>query len=724
MTAPPPRIVLRHYEVVAEIGRGGMGVVYEGRDRRDGSKVAIKALHPHLAAMDQGFGERFEREAHIAALLRSPYTVHLLDFGVDAGQYFLVMEFVEGESLATTLERGPLEPASALQIAAEIARALEEAAARGVVHRDIKPDNVLIEQDGRVKVTDFGIARQAGSGGLTQIGAFVGTAAYAAPEQVEGEADARSDIYALGATLYCMLAGSPPYRGRTAMEVLVQHRTVSLPMGPLSHLPDSVQNIVRRCLEKNPLDRYSSPGELAAALERARVSMLRMQTQPPPMAPGAAAAGYVRATPAVLAPESLPGPRPTEVAPPGSPATEVAGTGNGTEVAAGRPATVVAPQTPHEPPRITPAATVVAPPPISTSPGAPPPSAGAAVPRRRRPNLALAGLGIAITAAAIFGIVFVLTKGDGTSPPTSPSPTTAGAGAISATAGPASTATPVPPTVFPPASAKFSILSAGVQARVVDSSKGSDGLCPLAVWTEPSETASATNQAVVRLCTGDIVTVGSDPSRVAEGATWWHVTANGGAATGWTKEGTTDGAHRYLALNNLQFAAPETVVDAASTYTAVIMTPLGNIDVELYADQSPRTVNNFVFLAEKGYYSGTTFYHLVKDLFIEGGDPTGTGTGDPGYQLAVEGNTVRNVRGAIAMSAVVGQFGGKFFVYTQKPKTSLDFDGTELAKVYPFGMVTSGLDVLDRIASTETDGANMALQPVTISNVVIEQRPR
>jgi eukaryotic-like serine/threonine-protein kinase len=744
MTSPDqPRTVLRHYEILGEIGRGGMGVVYEGRDRRDGSRVAIKALHPYLAAMDQGLRERFEREAHIAALLRSPYTVHLLDFGVEAGQYLLVMEFIEGESLAAILERGPIEPVVALQFAAEVARALEEAAARDVVHRDIKPDNILVESDGRVKVTDFGIARQSGGGGMTQVGAFVGTAAYAAPEQVEGDADSRSDIYSLGATLYCMLAGEPPFRGRTAMDVLVQHRTVSLPMAPLAGLPDIVQNIVRRCLEKDPRDRYGSPSELAAALERARAALMRSQTQPPPPSP--TPTGYVQAQPARAGspPAQAPPREGTVVAgPPTAP--------DATEIVSGPPATVIA-RSPSPVPTVVaspsqaPTSTVVAPAvgPAATvfAPPSSPPEARPAVPRetepgplptqpgkRRRPNLALAGVGMALTAAAVFGIVLVLTNSGGSTPQASTSPTAPlGVVVATGTAAPTATPTPIPPTVVPPLSARFSILAAGIQARVVDSTAGADGLCPTAIWSQPSETLSASNKIVQRLCTNDVVTVGADPSTVAEGATWWHVTAKSGAVTGWAKEGTVDGARRFLALNSLTFKTPDNVIDAKSAYTAIIMTSLGSMTLELYADQSPRTVNNFVFLAEKGFYDGTTFFHLVKALFIEGGDPTGTGNGDAGYQLAVEGNNVRNLRGAISMSAVVGQFGGqfgsKFFIYTADDP-SLDFDGTQLAKVFPFGKVTKGLDVLDQIAATKTQGANIAVLPVTISNVVIEQRPK
>src|SRR6185437_15510810 len=211
---------IKQYRLVRELGRGAMGTVYEGADARDGSRVAVKVLHPALAASDPTFRDRFEREAHVAALLRSPYTVHLNDFGVANGIYFLVMEYVEGEALAQALSDGPLEPSRALQVAIAVARALEEANARGVVHRDIKPDNILLAEDGGVKVADFGIARQEGGAGATVVGGYVGTPAYSAPEQARGDADSRTDIYALGATLYCMLVGHPPFTGSSGREVL------------------------------------------------------------------------------------------------------------------------------------------------------------------------------------------------------------------------------------------------------------------------------------------------------------------------------------------------------------------------------------------------------------------------------------------------------------------------------------------------------------------------
>ncbi|MEZ4480790.1 MAG: serine/threonine-protein kinase [Dehalococcoidia bacterium] len=293
MTQPgdqPPRTLtsIKQYRLVRELGRGGMGVVYEGVDTRDQSRVAVKLLHPWLVSADSSYFDRFEREAHIAALLRSPYTVRLVDFGVADENYFLVMEYIDGSTLADLIAQGPVEPMRALRIAIDIARALEEAVARGVVHRDIKPANVLLTSDGRVKVTDFGIARHEGSSGLTAAGTFVGTADYAAPEQVTGESDHRSDIYSLGATLYCMLVGHPPFRAATVYELLTMHQSSPLPTGPLAHLPEAIVNPIRRCMEKDPRDRYQTPSELASALERALTALGRTSSGASPVSgPGA-----------------------------------------------------------------------------------------------------------------------------------------------------------------------------------------------------------------------------------------------------------------------------------------------------------------------------------------------------------------------------------------------------------------------------------------------------
>jgi len=323
---------VKQYRFVRQLGKGGMGTVFEAIDTRDGGRVAVKLLHPWLVAEDTMFRDRFEREAHIAALLRSPYSVRLLDFGVAGETYFLVMEYVEGVSVGKALEKGPLEPLRAIRIAIDVARALEEAAARGVVHRDIKPDNIMLTADGRVKVTDFGIARQEGGTGLTSAGRFVGTAEFAAPEQAGGEADHRTDIYALGATLYCMLTGHPPFQSANVWELLKLHQSARVPMEPLTGLPDSICNPVRRCLEKDPRDRYQSASELAGALERAMAGYLHeSETAGRP-----AAASIAAPPPASAAPATPPVPPVTRVAQEAPAATRVAAAegGGATRIAA------------------------------------------------------------------------------------------------------------------------------------------------------------------------------------------------------------------------------------------------------------------------------------------------------------------------------------------------------------------------------------------------------
>ncbi len=310
---------VKQYRFVRQLGKGGMGTVFEAIDTRDGGRVAVKLLHPWLVAEDTMFRDRFEREAHIAALLRSPYSVRLLDFGVAGETYFLVMEYVEGVSVGKALEKGPLEPLRAIRIAIDVARALEEAAARGVVHRDIKPDNIMLTADGRVKVTDFGIARQEGGTGLTSAGRFVGTAEFAAPEQAGGEADHRTDIYALGATLYCMLTGHPPFQSANVWELLKLHQSARVPMEPLTGLPDSICNPVRRCLEKDPRDRYQSASELAGALERAMAGYLHES-----QAAGRPAAAAAAPPPPPAAPATPPVPPATRVAQDAPAATRVA----------------------------------------------------------------------------------------------------------------------------------------------------------------------------------------------------------------------------------------------------------------------------------------------------------------------------------------------------------------------------------------------------------------
>ncbi len=282
--------MLGRYRVTRRIGAGSMGEVFEGLDTVTGERVAIKILHAHLLS-DPTFRERFEQEAHVTSLLQSPFTVRLHGYGVAGANAFLAMDFIDGPSVADVLEReARIDARRALGIALDVSRALEEAAIRGIVHRDIKPSNILLTADGHARLADFGIARRSQSAGMTLTGAYVGTVAYGAPEQQDGQVDHRSDIYALGATLYHMLAGRPPYSGGVG-EVLRQHREAHFPASGLADQPDEVVFLVRRCMPKDPADRIQTASELAAAIERALTLLSRgahAGTVAPPAPPAVA----------------------------------------------------------------------------------------------------------------------------------------------------------------------------------------------------------------------------------------------------------------------------------------------------------------------------------------------------------------------------------------------------------------------------------------------------
>ena len=262
------------YELLQEIGRGGMGVVYAGRDVRLDRLVAIKVL-PDLVSSNV-VRERFLREARAAARLTHPSIVQIYSADERAGVTFLVMAYVDGTTLSVKLRDGNLlTPADAVPILRDVALALNAAHARGVVHRDIKPENILVDRaTGRAMVTDFGIARLADamqSGALTRTGQVLGTVGYMSPEQVTGaEVDGRSDLYSLGVVAFETLAGRLPFDG-PAPVVIVAHATKPAP--PLAsvapHVPRELCAIVDRCLMKNPADRFASGDELAAALEQA-----------------------------------------------------------------------------------------------------------------------------------------------------------------------------------------------------------------------------------------------------------------------------------------------------------------------------------------------------------------------------------------------------------------------------------------------------------------------
>ena len=264
------RALAGQFAVERELGRGGMGVVLLARDLMLDRLVAIKVLPPTLAR-DPAVRERFLREARTAARLSHPNVVPVHRADEIDGAAFFVMAYVEGESLADRVrDRGPLPPAEAVRILREVAWALAYAHARGVVHRDVKPENILLERHtGRALVGDFGIARQTEAPRLTQDGHVLGTVYYMSPEQVNGEeVDGRSDLYSLGVVAYYVLSGRLPFEGMHASAILVSHATREPP--PLSsvapHLPQALAAVVDRCLRKSPDDRYPTGEALADAL--------------------------------------------------------------------------------------------------------------------------------------------------------------------------------------------------------------------------------------------------------------------------------------------------------------------------------------------------------------------------------------------------------------------------------------------------------------------------
>jgi serine/threonine-protein kinase len=268
-------MLANRYVLERQLAMGGMGGVHIARDERLGRRVAVKLLREDLAASHE-FVERFRREAHMVAGLNHPNIAHVYDYGQDGRQHFIVMELVAGSDLARVLhDRHRLAPGEAVDIAAQVCAALSAAHRAGVVHRDIKPGNVIIGPDGHVKVTDFGIARALGEAPLTQTGSVMGTAQYLPPEQSRGEpATPASDIYSLGVLLYQMLTGAVPFTGDSPVAVAVQH--VSEPMPPPSatvpDMPPALDRVVARATAKRPEDRYASADEMAAALRESHLA--------------------------------------------------------------------------------------------------------------------------------------------------------------------------------------------------------------------------------------------------------------------------------------------------------------------------------------------------------------------------------------------------------------------------------------------------------------------
>ena len=270
-----PEVLGGRYEVGRELGSGGMAVVVEATDRLLGRRVAVKLLFPHLVG-DPDFLERFRREARVAARLSHPNVVAVYDVGTgadgdSAGTDYIVMELVEGRTVRQELAEGPMPLARAAAVARDVCDALEAAHAVGLVHRDVKPANIMITDAGRVKVMDFGIARAADADRLTRTGLAIGTAQYASPEQLTGgDVDGRADVYSLGCCLYEMLAGTAPFTGESPLSVAFRqvHETPAPLHRVAPGLPAALAAVVGRAMEKDRALRYQSAAEMGAELSR------------------------------------------------------------------------------------------------------------------------------------------------------------------------------------------------------------------------------------------------------------------------------------------------------------------------------------------------------------------------------------------------------------------------------------------------------------------------
>jgi predicted Ser/Thr protein kinase len=389
------------YRVEQVVARGGMGVVYRALDVGLERAVALKVIAPEIAR-EPGFRERFIRESRLAAGIDHPNVIPVYEAGEEDGTLFIAMRFVEGRDLREIIAlEGQLDAVRAVELVRQVAAALDAAHARGLVHRDVKPANVLISRDGHAYLTDFGVAKREEATGLTQTGQMVGTVDYAAPEQIAGEAvDARTDVYALGCLLYASLAGDVPFRRSSAAATMMAHLRDAPPA--LDGVPPELGSVVGRALAKRADDRYGSAGEFARAASAA--------------AAGSSGAGPARPP---VAPVDVPGAAPTEPlsrgAPPPTaphpPPTAPLPAGGGT------PPTAPAPSGGGAPP--------AAPPPGPAGPAAGAPTAIPATRRRRRWPV-FAALLAALAVGAVVAVVLLSGDDGGDSAggdPTTSSPT-------------------------------------------------------------------------------------------------------------------------------------------------------------------------------------------------------------------------------------------------------------------------------------------------------------
>ncbi|MBA2643841.1 MAG: Stk1 family PASTA domain-containing Ser/Thr kinase [Solirubrobacterales bacterium] len=267
MEMAPGVVIDGRYRLLSRLGHGGMAEVWAAEDSELGRQVALKMLHARLAA-DQDFVERFRREASAAAGLQHPNVVQVYDRGESQGTYYIAMEYLRGLSLKDVVRRGSLEPGYAVELIVQVLKAARFAHRNGIVHRDLKPHNVMLDGEGRVKVTDFGIAR-AGASDMTETGSIMGTAQYLSPEQAQGHAvTERSDLYSVGVMLFELLTGRVPFEGESAVTIALRHVSEAPP--PPSRLNPAVSPaldaVVLRALEKDPGRRFRDADEFITAL--------------------------------------------------------------------------------------------------------------------------------------------------------------------------------------------------------------------------------------------------------------------------------------------------------------------------------------------------------------------------------------------------------------------------------------------------------------------------